>query len=332
MATTSPVTEGSVRRLGQGAARLVHHPTLRFVVRRALHGLFVAFLVLVTVFFVTRVIADPARVMLGTEGTVEQYEALRQSLGLDKAIPAQFVTYMGDLVTFDFGDSYRSRTAVSELVLGSLDDTLLLVFAGMAFAWIAGILLGVLASLRPGTWSDQAVSALSMFGLSLPHFWLGSMLILVFAVVLPWFPTSGSGGLDHLVLPALALGLPSMGRIAQITRSAVIAQASAQYVVVARAKGLSRFYVLVRHVMRNCFVPIVTICSWEWVSSFAAYAIVVETVFGWPGMGQLLIRAIQIQDLTVVQGVVVVLALIVAVANILADVAYKVIDPRIELG
>lgn len=311
---------------------IAQRPLTRYMARRVGHGVLVTVLVVGTVFLVTRVISDPARVMLPDDATVEQYRDLQRLLGLDKPVLSQLATYVGDLATFDLGQSFSQQTAVSGLIADRLPNTLLLVATAMLFAWTVGVAVGVVASLRPGTWLDQVVSSLALTGLSMPHFWLGAMLILIGAVVLGWFPSYGSGGISYLVLPALALGLPAMGRISQITRATMIDQLATQHIVTARAKGLRPDYVIVRHALRNVFVAILTICSWELVVAIAGYSIVVETVFAWPGTGQLVLQAILRQDLILVQGIVLVKALIVVTINIATDLAYRFIDPRIELA
>jgi peptide/nickel transport system permease protein len=324
-----PVDGGA--RLRPASHRVTGSPFLRYAVRRILHGLLVVLLVALTVFFVSRIVSDPVRLMLQPDATQQQYDALQARLGLDKSVPVQFVDYVKDTASFNFGESFWQRKPVLELIGTRLPQTFLLVGVAMLFAALIGISAGILESLRPGGWTDKAVSAVALTGLSIPNFWLGSMLILLGAVVLGWFPASGSGGISHLVLPVIALSLPSAGRISQVTRAAMINELSSQHITAARAKGLSFRYVIVRHGLRNVLVPISTIVSWEAVYSLAAYSIVVETVFSWPGLGQLVIQAIERQDLILVQGIVIVLAIIVVVINIITDLIYHWIDPRVEL-
>jgi len=294
-------------------------------------GLLVIVLVALTVFVVTRVASDPARTLAGPEATQEQYEAVRASLGLDQSLAVQFVDYVRALAVLDFGDSYWQNVPVSGLIAQFLPNTVFLVVLAMALAVLAGIPLGIVAALRPGSNADQATAAFSLLGLSMPQFWLGAMLILLFAVTLGWLPTSGDGSPAHLILPAVTLALPSMGRIAQITRTTMIDELASQHVLVARAKGLPGGYVVVRHALRNVLVPITTIVSFETVYALAGYSVIVETVFAWPGVGALAIQAIQRQDLTLVQGIVFVIAVVVVLWNLLTDLVYRVIDPRIEL-
>mgnify|MGYP001037495541 CR=1 FL=1 len=307
------------------------HPFGRYMLRRLGSGVLVIVLVAVTVFIVTRVASDPARTLAGPEATQEQYEAVRASLGLDQPLLAQFVDYVRDLAALDFGISYWQNVPVSGLIATFLPNTVLLVVVAILFAVLAGIPLGIAAALRPGSNADQGTAAFSLLGLSLPQFWLGAMLILLFAVTLGWLPTSGQGGIQHLILPAITLGLPSMGRIAQITRTTMIDELASQHILVARAKGLGGGYVVFRHALRNVMVPVTTIVSFETVYALAGYSVIVETVFAWPGVGALAIQAIQRQDLTLVQGIVFVIAVVVVLWNLLTDLVYRAIDPRIEL-
>jgi peptide/nickel transport system permease protein len=201
----------------------------------------------------------------------------------------------------------------------------------IVFAVLLGVPLGIGAALKPGSKLDQGLATFALLGLSLPQFWLGAMLILLFSVQLGWFPTSGMGGIEHIVLPALTLGLPSLGRIAQITRTSMIDELSSQHILTARAKGLSGRYLITRHALRNVMVPIATIVSWETAYTLAGYSVIVETVFAWPGLGYLAIQAIQREDLILIQGIVIVVAAIVVLINIVTDILYTAIDPRIEL-
>ncbi|HTE60464.1 MAG TPA: ABC transporter permease [Solirubrobacteraceae bacterium] len=311
--------------------QLLRRKWVGYLARRLAYGLLVIVLVALTVFLVTRILSDPARQMLPLDATPEQYVNLKRSLGLDKPLTEQFAAYVGDLVTFDLGESFWQKTSVSGLIWDRLPNTVLLAAVAIGFAVLIGVPLGVGAALRPGSKLDQSLATFALLGLSLPQFWLGAMLILVFAVTLGWFPTSGMGGISHIVLPALTLGLPSLGRIAQITRTAMIDELASQHILTARAKGLSARYVVTRHALRNVLVPITTIVSWEAAYTLAGYSVIVETVFAWPGLGYLAIQAIQREDLILIQGIVIVVATIVVILNIVTDVLYTVIDPRIEL-
>ena len=321
----------SVPRASERRRRLAGGRWLGYLGRRVAWGLLVIVLVALTVFLVTRILSDPVRQMLPLDATQEQYDNLQHALGLDQSLVAQFVDYVRQLASFDLGESFWQKVPVSGLIADYLPNTIQLTVVAITFAVLIGVPLGIGAALRPGSKLDQALAAFALLGLSLPQFWLGAMLILVFAVQLGWFPTSGIGGVSHIVLPAITLGLPSLGRIAQITRTAMIDELSSQHILTARSKGLSGTYVISRHALRNVLVPISTIVSWESVYALAGYSVVVETVFAWPGLGYLAIQAIQREDLILIQGIVIVVATIVVVVNILTDVLYTLIDPRIEL-
>lgn len=310
-------------------ARRGHY--LRYVARRLAHGVVVVVLVLSTVFVATRLFADPAAAMVGDTGPPGLYEELRRDLGLDQPIYEQYVRYLGDLLTFTFGDSFWQKVPVLDLIADRLPNTLTLVGVAMIVAVLIGTGLGIVASLRPGSMLDQVAAGTALLGLCLPQFWLGAVLILLGAVSLGWFPTAGIGGPAHYVLPVATLALPALGRIAQITRTALIDEFAAPHIQTARARGLSETYIVFRHALRGALVPMLTICSWETVVGLGGYAIVVETVFAWPGLGQLTLQAISRSDLPLVQGIVIVIALIIVVVNLATDLAYRAIDPRIEL-
>jgi peptide/nickel transport system permease protein len=303
----------------------------RYAASRARTGALVVVGVALTVFVVTRLAGDPARTLAGSEATPEQYEAIKRSLGLDASIPAQLVDYVKDMLTLNFGVSYWQGTSVLGLIEAYLPNTIALVGVAMILATVVGTVLGVVASLRPASFLDQVVSSISLTGLALPQFWLGALLILVFAVNLGVLPTSGYGLDSHIVLPAVTLSMAAMGRIAQVVRTSMIDELGRQHIKVARAKGFSTLYIIRRHALRNVLIPIVTVISFETVYALAGSAIIVETVFSWPGIGRLTIQAIQRQDLPLVQGIVFLLALIVVGWNLLTDLIYRAIDPRIEL-
>jgi peptide/nickel transport system permease protein len=284
-----------------------------------------------TVFVITRLATDPARALAGSEATQEQYEAIKHSLGLDAPLGVQLVDYVRDMLTLNLGDSYWQHVPVLQLISSYLPNTVVLVAVAMVLATVVGVGLGVIASLRPATFLDQVISSISLTGLALPQFWLGALLILVFAVKLGVLPTSGYGLDGHIVLPALTLSTAAAGRIAQVTRSSMIDELARQHIKAARAKGFSTPYILRRHALRNVLVPVVTVISFESIYALAGYSVVVETVFSWPGIGRLAIQAIQRQDLALVQGIVFVIALIIVGWNLLTDLLYRVIDPRIEL-
>lgn len=304
----------------------------RFILRRLGQGIVVVLGVSLVVFVAMRVFGDPAKVMLPLSATAEQRAEFEHLIGLDRPLPEQFVTFLGDLATLDFGESLWQRRPAMEVVFERLPNTLMLIGAGLGLAIILALPLGAIAALRPGGIIDRVTVIGGLVGLSTPQFWLGLLLILLFAVNLKWLPTSGYGGLSHLVLPALALALPSLARLVLLVRSQVIDELNQQYVKTARAKGLRFHQVLFGHALRNTLIPFVTLAGWEVISALAGYTVVVESVFAWPGLGLTAIQAIQRNDLFLLQAIVFTVAIAIVLVNILLDVVYKIIDPRIKLA
>lgn len=304
----------------------------RYILKRLLQGIVVIFGVTVVVFVVTRMIGDPVRVMLPIEATPEQRAEFSRQIGFDRPIPVQFVDFVGDLVRFDFGESLWQRRPALDVVLEHLPRTFQLVAAGMLVAIVLSVPLGIVSALRPGSIRDRLTVTSSLLGLSVPQFWLGLILIIIFAVRFGWFPTSGTGSFNHLVLPALTLGLPIAGRLTMMVRSSMIDELNTQYVRTAKAKGLPYHRTVGFHALRNAAVPFVALTGWEGIRALAGYAVVVETVFAWPGIGFLALEAIERQDLILLQAIVFVVAVMVVIVNIGIDIAYKAIDPRIKLA
>jgi peptide/nickel transport system permease protein len=303
----------------------------RFAVRRIAQGFLVIFGVTVMVFVFTRMVGDPVKVMLPLEASPQERAAFKHQLGLDRSIPVQFASYVGDLARGDLGTSLWQRRPAIDIVLEALPRTLELVLAAIALAVLLAIPLGVLAALRPGRTLDRIAVVLSLAGLSIPQFWLALLLILVFAVRIRLFPTAGMGGPEHLVLPMLALALPALGRIAMIVRSSMIDELNQQYVKTADAKGLPRRRIVGVHALRNASIPALTLTGWELIRALAGYSVVVETVFAWPGVGLLANQALDQQDLILLQAIVFVVALMVVLVNVAIDILYKAVDPRIKL-
>ncbi len=303
----------------------------RFAVRRIAQGLIVVLGVTITVFVVTRMIGDPVKVLLPLEATAEERAAFEHRLGFDRPIPVQFVDYVGDLVRLDLGDSLWQHRPATEIVFEHLPRTLQLVIPAILLAVVIAVPLGILAALRPGGVMDRVTVVLSLSGLSIPQFWLGLLLIIVFAVNLRVLPTSGLGGPDHLVLPVVTLALPAIGRLAMIVRSSMIDELNHQYVKMAMAKGMPYTRVVGVHALRNAGIPALTLTGWELIRAISGYSVVVESVFQWPGIGYLSIQSIERQDLILLQAIVFIVSIFVVVINIGVDVAYKALDPRIQL-
>lgn len=302
-----------------------------YLVRRLAHGLAVVLGVAIVVFVATHVLGDPAKKMLPLSATQQQYERFRHNLGLDRPLPAQFRDFIADAARLDFGTSIWHQRPARDVVFDRLPNTFALMAAGMGVALLLAFPLGIIASLRPGSWLDSFTVTGSLLGLSLPQFWLGSILILVFAVHFKVLPTSGTGGATHLVLPALALGLPIAGKVTQMVRSAVVDELQRPYVLAARAKGLTTSYILVRHVLRNALVPVTSFISLELARVFAGATVVVEAVFAYEGIGYLAVEAMRRDDIILMQAIVLVVGLLVVLSNLVFDLLATRIDPRIRL-
>ena len=304
----------------------------KYIIKRFWYGVIIIFGVTIIVFVVTRLIGDPVKVMLPLEATLEQRAAFEKRLGLDRPIPVQFIEFMGDIARLDFGNSLWQHRPAMEIVFEKLPLTLLLSFVGIGFAFVISIPLGIIAALRPGGVSDRSTVFFSLIGLSVPQFWLGLLFIIVFAVQLRWLPTSGVATPYHIILPALTMGLPTLARMVMIVRSSMIDELNQQYVKTGFAKGLPFYRVVGIHAMRNAALPVVTLCGWELIRAVAGYSVVVETVFAWPGLGMTAIQAIERDDLILLQAIVFTVAIIVVLINILMDVVYTIIDPRLKLA
>ncbi len=303
----------------------------RYFLKRLWHGAVVIFGVTVLVFVVTRLVGDPVKVMLPLEATVEQRAAFEKQLGLDRPIWIQFVDFAGGLTRLDFGDSLWQRRPAMRIVFEKLPLTLELALLGIGLAFVLSLPLGIIAALRPGGLSDRATVVVSLIGLSVPQFWLGLLLIVLFSVQLGWLPTSGIATPAHAVMPVVTMALPALARLVMIVRSSMIDELNQQYVKTGFAKGLPFRRVVGVHALRNAAVPVVTLCGWELIRAVAGYSVVVETVFAWPGLGLTAIQAIEREDLVLLQAIVFTVAVLVVLINILMDIVYRLIDPRLNL-
>ena len=273
--------------------------------------------------------ADPARMIAGRSATVATVDSIRSQLGLDRPLPQQYVSYVGNLLKGDFGRSYAQRADVSRLIKSRLGPTLQLALVGILFELLIGLPSGIIAALKRGTKIDQAVMTLAFIGVSAPQFVVGLLLIYVFAYLLPIFPLGGYGTPLHIVLPAIAVGLAGGGWYARVTRSAMIDVLRQDYVRTARAKGVFPTKVVFKHVLKNAVLPVVALVGLD-IGVFMGGIVIVESVFGWPGIGQMIWQAIQLVDIPVIMGGVLVTALFVVVGNLLADLVYPTLDPRIR--
>ena len=302
----------------------------RFVARRLLLLVPTVVGVATLVFLILHLTpGDPVEAMLGETALAADKEALRRALGLDRPWWEQYAAFLAGLARGDLGFSLQSRERVLALVAARYPATLELAVGAVAVAVAAALPLGVVSAWRARSWVDYLSTTFALVAVSMPNFWLGPLLILLFSIELGWLPVSGRGGPAHLVLPALTLGMSMAAILTRMTRAAVLEQLHQDYARTARAKGASELLVLVRHVLRNALTAIVTVVGLQF-GALLAGTIITETIFSWPGLGRLLIQAIQMRDYPVVQGCVLTIALSYVLVNLLTDVAYAFIDPRVR--
>jgi peptide/nickel transport system permease protein len=272
---------------------------------------------------------DPVMLLVPATAPQETRDAVRAKLGLDKPLPVQFVTYMSNVARGDLGQSILSRRSVSELIKEKLPITLELGVSAFLLAYLLALPLGVIAALNRNKFLDWSTMIVALIGVSMAGFWLGLMLMYVFAAQLKWLPPTGHGGLKYLILPTLALALPRVGRIARITRSSLLEVIGQDYIRTARAKGLSERMMVLRHALRNALIPIISLMGLD-LGYIVGGSVVIEAVFARPGIGDMMLRAIYSRDFPVLQGCMFVLALAIILGNIIADLTYVVVDPRIR--
>ncbi|HEY3247513.1 MAG TPA: ABC transporter permease [bacterium] len=301
----------------------------RIIASRLIQGVIVIIGITFLVFFATFLTGDPASLMLGEGATKAQVDALRQLMGFDRPLLVQYASFLGRAVRGDFGTSLYFHKANLDLVLERLPATIQLATLALLLALSLAIPLGILAAVGRQTWLDAFAMVLALIGQATPNFWLGIMLILVFAVDLHWFPASGRGGLAHLVLPTITLATFPLALNARMVRSTMLEVLGEDYVRTARAKGLTERLVLYKHALRNALNPVITVVGLQ-VGAFMGGSVIVETVFAWPGLGRLAVQAILVKDFPLVQTAVTFLALVLLAVNLIVDILYFVIDPRVR--
>ncbi len=301
-----------------------------YIAKRLLLAIPVILGVAFVVFAMVRIVpGDPAQIIAGEAATKEFVEAVRKDLGLDRPLLEQFVSFVGNLLRGDFGRSVRSRAPVVIEVRARLPNTISLTLAGMLVAITVGVTAGVVSAVRPYSLVDTAVMLVALAGLSMPVFWSGLMLILVFAVWLGWLPAVGTGTPAHLILPAVTLGMATAAIIARMTRSSMLEVLRSDYIRTARAKGLADPSVISRHAFRNALIPVITVVGLQ-MGTLLSGAVLTESVFAWPGIGRLLVEGILTRDYPIVQAAVLVVALAFVLVNLFVDVLYAIVDPRIH--
>src|SRR5713101_2268611 len=301
----------------------------RFILRRMGYAALSLMLLCLLIFLLVRLTGDPTVLLVEPGAAKGDVEAMRARLGLDRSLIVQYGSFMADLVRGDLGQSFYYRTPVFELYLSRLPNSLMLAVAAMSFSLLIGIPSGILASVRVNSWWDSVGKLFALLGLSLPSFWTGLLLILFFSVYLGWLPSSGSGTPLHLLMPAFALGWYFAAAHMRLTRSSMLDVLGSEYVKLARLKGLPEALVIAKHAFKNALIPVLTLAGINLVL-MVNVSVVVETVFAWPGIGRLLFEGIAFRDFPVVQATVLLSGIMIVAVNLIIDVLYAVIDPRIR--
>lgn len=304
---------------------------LGFILKRFLQAAFVVVAVSLIVAVAIRMTGDPALMISQNATNITEADLIkiREGLGLNQPFYLQYLDSLKGLLTWDFGRSFVGGTPVNLLVEKALPATLMLAFASMFVSIVISIPLGIKAAVSKGKWADQMIRICSLVGLSFPNFWLATMLVLLFAVTLKWLPPSGMSGLESFIMPALTMGVILTATNVRLVRTTMLETLSAQYVMVARAKGLSESKVLYKHALRNCAIPLITYFGLQF-GGLLGGIVVIERVFNWPGMGTLAFDAVSARDYPVLQAVIMILSLMIVGVNLLVDIAYGLVDPRIR--
>jgi peptide/nickel transport system permease protein len=302
----------------------------QFIVLRILYSAITLFILSLTIFSVVRLTGDPALLMAEPGARPEDLARVRQQWGLDRPWPVQFVSFMQNVLTGELGKSFNYRLPVSELYFQRLPNSLQLAFAATIISLVVGIPAGIISAVRVNTLWDNLGKVIALLGLSIPGFWLGLVLILVFSVWLQWLPTSGTGDWRNLIMPSIALGWYFSASMLRLTRSSMLEVMRSEYIKLARLKGLPETVVIAMHAFKNALIPVFTLIGVNLVVMVNA-AVIVEVIFAWPGIGRLLFEGIFQRDFPLVQGVVVMAGFMIVGVNLIVDIMYALIDPRIRL-
>ena len=304
---------------------------VHFIVRRILQTIPVLFGVIVITFILMYLVpGDPVVSMVGERYDEETIHKLRKELHLDDSLPMQFVHYVSNVLRGDFGKSFVTGGSVSEELLIKLPNTLILAVASMIIAIITGLTMGIVSSLRPQSILDKITMLFALAGISVPVFWVGLMLVLFIGVFLQWLPPTGFGGIEHIILPAITLGLRSAAYLARLTRATMLDVLNQDYIRTARMKMLPEWKVILKHGFPNILIPIITVIGTDF-GSYLSGAVLTESIFGWPGIGRYALEAILKRDFPVIQGTVLFMALMFILANLIVDIFYGIVDPRIRI-
>ncbi len=303
---------------------------LQYVVKRLLSTIPVLLGISLLLFFMLRMLpGDPAQVMAGQMASPEDIKLIRHQLGLDRPIIVQYGLFLSRLVRFDLGRSARTQSPVTKEVWARLPNTMMLAVAAITLACLFGIPAGIIAAVRPYTWIDYLFTSMALFGISMPVFWLGLMLVVIFSVVLQWLPAGGTGSWKHMILPSFTLAAFVVAFITRMTRASMIEALSQDYTTTARSKGLKERVVIVKHALKNALIPIITVVGLQF-GLLLGGAVLTETVFAWPGIGRLIVDSILARDYPVIQGTILIFGLLYILVNLFVDMIYAFIDPRIR--
>jgi len=302
-----------------------------YILKRLFHSIFVLVGISLVVFIILHLTGDPAALLMPMDATPEQVAQFRQEMGFNDPIIVQYWRFFKGTLRGDFGQSFRHSQPALELVMERMPATIQLTLAAMVIALLVAIPVGIISAIRRNSILDHIGMTGALLGQSTPVFWLGIMLILIFSVTIQWFPSSGRGEIQHLVLPAITLGMFTMARTARMMRSSMLEVMGQEYMKTAKAKGLSPGMVILKHALKNAAIPVVTIIGME-LGTLLGGAVITEWIFAWPGVGRLTVQAIFNRDYPVVQAAVFLLASIFVLVNLIVDLLYTYLDPRVKLG
>jgi peptide/nickel transport system permease protein len=302
----------------------------QFIIRRAVYAIVTLFILSLTIFLVVRLTGDPVSLLAEPGARAEDLARVRTEWGLDRPLPVQYLSFLHNIVTGQLGTSFNYEMPVSQLYFQRLPNSLELALAASLISFLVGIPAGLISAVRVNTVWDNFGKIVALLGLAVPGFWLGLVLILVFSVWLGWLPTSGQGGWQHLIMPALALGWYFAASLLRLTRSSMLEVLRSEYIKLARLKGLPGLAVIAMHAFKNALIPVLTLAGVNLVIMVNA-AVIIEVIFAWPGIGRLLYEGIFQRDFPLVQGIVLLAGIMIVAINLMIDILYAYIDPRIRL-
>ncbi len=302
---------------------------LQFLVTKLFRGALTLLLAVTFVFIVLRASGDPAQIMMSDEASPDAIAAFRERWGLDKSMFEQYLTYLGAMLQGDFGNSFRDGRPALEVIAERVPVTLQLGLAALLITLAVGIPAGVMAALKRGTWVDQATMSFTILGHSIPNFFLGILLILLFSMTLRWLPSSGTGSIWHLLMPAITLGTAAAATVARFTRSSMLDVLHQPFMRTAKAKGIPHERRVLRHAIPNAAIPVVTVVGMR-IGGLIGGAVTIETVFAWPGVGQLFIQSVQFSDIPVMAAYLMLIGLLFVLINLTVDLLYFAVDPRLR--